>query len=147
MQASFSCFENFYENEKNLTKKQSLTVIISLYFNETKRNQNVLFTLLLQNIDEYSSIKVMKHTLSDKLRNAESPPPPPHPTPPHPPRKKSQQFESSSTNIPIVGEDLLRVFYKQFYLQFCDSSDQWKKGEKAVLLAIWEIFLHQNNCN
>ena len=27
-------------------------------------------------------------------------------------------------DVPIFGEDLLRVFYKLFYLQFCDSSDQ-----------------------
>ena len=30
----------------------------------------------------------------------------------------------SSTNAPIVGKDLLRVFYKLFYLQCCDSSDK-----------------------
>ena len=44
--------------------------------------------------------------------------------------KKCQQFESFSTNVPIAGEDLLRTFYLLyfylFYLQFCDSSDQWK---------------------
>ena len=40
--------------------------------------------------------------------------------------KESQQFESFSTNVPIVGEDLLRTFYRLFYLQFCDLGDQWK---------------------
>ena len=40
------------------------------------------------------------------------------------------------------------AFYRLFYLQFCDSSDQWKKHCVAkVLLAIWEIFLHENNRN
>ena len=34
-----------------------------------------------------------------------------------------QQFESFSTNVPIVGKDFLRVFYRPFYIQFCDSSD------------------------
>ena len=38
--------------------------------------------------------------------------------------KESQQFESFSTNVPIVGEDLLRTFYRLFFLQFCDSGDQ-----------------------
>ena len=27
----------------------------------------------------------------------------------------------------MVGEDLLRAFYKLFYLQFCDSSDQCER--------------------
>ena len=41
---------------------------------------------------------------------------------------------------------MLRAFYKLFYLQFCNSSDQWKKYCVAkVLLAIWETFLHENN--
>ena len=38
--------------------------------------------------------------------------------------KESQQFESFSTNVPIIGEDLLRTFHRLFYLQFCDSGDQ-----------------------
>ena len=42
-------------------------------------------------------------------------------------KKYSQQFKSFSTNVPIVGEDLLRAFYRLFYLRFCDSSHQWKK--------------------
>ena len=37
-----------------------------------------------------------------------------------------QNFESFSTNLPIVGKDLLWAFYRLFYLQFCDPSDQWK---------------------
>ena len=40
--------------------------------------------------------------------------------------KESQNFESFSTNVSIVGEDLLRAFYRLFYLQFCNSGDQWK---------------------
>ena len=55
---------------------------------------------------------MIKNSLPDKSGNSESI------------RKKSQQFESFSTNVSIVGEDLLRAFYKLFYLQFCDSSDQ-----------------------
>ena len=39
-------------------------------------------------------------------------------------KKQPQQFKSFSTNVPIVGEDLLRTFYTLFYLQVCDSSDQ-----------------------
>ena len=60
---------------------------------------------------------------------------------------KSQQFKNFSTNVPTVGEDLLRAFYRLFSLQFCDSSDQWKKKLAKVLLLIWEIFLHENNRN
>ena len=40
--------------------------------------------------------------------------------------KESQNFESFSTNVSIVGEDLLRAFYRLLYLQFCNSGDQWK---------------------
>ena len=39
-------------------------------------------------------------------------------------KKYPQHFESFSTNVYIVDEDLLRTFYRLFYLQFCDSSDQ-----------------------
>ena len=39
-------------------------------------------------------------------------------------KKQSQQFDSFSTNGSIIGEDLLRAFYRLFNLQFCHSSDQ-----------------------
>ena len=55
---------------------------------------------------------MIKNTLTDKLRNPESL------------KKQSQQFQSSSTDVPIVGWDLLRAFYKLFYLQFPHPSDQ-----------------------
>ena len=57
---------------------------------------------------------MIKNTLPDKSGNPESL------------EKESQQFESFSTNVFIVNENLLRVFYSLFYLQFCDSGDQWK---------------------
>ena len=57
---------------------------------------------------------MIKDFLSDKLWNPESL------------KKLLQQFESFSTNMPIVGKDLLRAFYRLFYLHFNDSSDQWK---------------------
>ena len=38
--------------------------------------------------------------------------------------EKFQQFKSFSANVSIVCEDLLREFYRLFYLQFCDSSVQ-----------------------
>ena len=60
--------------------------------------------------------------------------------------KQLQQFESSSNNKPIVGEDLVRVFHRLFYLQFFDSTNQFKKQcVEKVLLGIWEIFLHEND--
>ena len=34
------------------------------------------------------------------------------------------EFDSLSTDVHIVGWDLLRAFYQLFYLQICDSSDQ-----------------------
>ena len=40
--------------------------------------------------------------------------------------ERLKTVESSSTNMHIVGEDLLRAFYKLFCLQFCVSSDHWK---------------------
>ena len=71
-------------------------------------------------------------TLPDKSGNRESL------------KKYSQQFESFSTNVVIDGEDLLRVFFRLFYLQFCYSGDQSKKHYIAkVWRAIWEIFLHK----
>ena len=57
---------------------------------------------------------MIKNSLPNKLGNPESI------------KKQSQQFESFLTNVFTVGEDLLRWFCKLFYLQFCDSSDQWK---------------------
>ena len=56
---------------------------------------------------------MIKNTLQDESGNPESV------------KKHSQQFERFWTNVSIDGEDLLRVFYRLFYLQFCDSSDQW----------------------
>ena len=49
---------------------------------------------------------MIKNTLSDKSGNPESI------------EKQSQQFESFSTNVSIVGEDLLRAFYRLFYYNF-----------------------------
>ena len=55
---------------------------------------------------------MIKNTLSDKSGNPKSL------------EKESQQFESISTNVSIVGEDLLQGFCRLFYLQFCDLGDQ-----------------------
>ena len=55
------------------------------------------------NLGEFKEIK---NTLLDKSENPESL------------KKLSQQFESFSINLPIVSEDLLRAFYRLFYLQF-----------------------------
>ena len=52
-------------------------------------------------------------------------------------KKQSQQFVIFSTNVPIVGKDLLRAFFRLFYLQFCDSSKQCK-------LQIMSIFTLQD---
>ena len=49
--------------------------------------------------------------------------------------------------MPMVGKDLLRVFYRLYYLQFSDSNDQKKHYIVKVLLAIPEIFLYENNRN
>ena len=63
------------------------------------------------------------------------------------PQQISQHFESSSANVPIAGEDFLRVFYKLLYLQLCDSWSVKKICVAKALLEIWEIFLHENNRN
>ena len=57
-----------------------------------------------------------KNTLPDKAGNPESL------------EKELQQFESFSPNASIVGKDLLRTFYRLFYLQFYVSGDQWKNA-------------------
>ena len=49
---------------------------------------------------------MIKNTLPDKSGNPESL------------KKQLQQFESFSANLPKVGEDLLRAFYRLFYLRF-----------------------------
>ena len=46
---------------------------------------------------------MIKNTFSDKSGNPENL------------KKSSQQFKSFSTNVLIVGEDLLRAFYRLFY--------------------------------
>ena len=51
-------------------------------------------------------LKVIKKTFLDKSGNPESL------------KKQSQQFESFSTKVSIVGEDLLRTFYRLFFF-FC----------------------------
>ena len=56
---------------------------------------------------------MIKNTLLDKSENPESF------------EKESQQSESFSANVSIVGKDLLMAFYRLFYLQFCGSGDQW----------------------
>ena len=43
-------------------------------------------------------------------------------------------MESFVTNVHIVGEDLLKAFYKLFYLRFFILSDQWKKRFVAKIL-------------
>ena len=55
---------------------------------------------------------MIKNTFPDKSGNPESL------------EKLSQQFESFSANVSIVGEDLLRAFYRLFDLKYCDSRDQ-----------------------
>ena len=52
---------------------------------------------------------MIKNTLPDKPGN---------------PENFEKWFESFSTIALIVGKDLLKAFYRFFYLQFCDSSDQ-----------------------
>ena len=59
---------------------------------------------------------MIKHTLPDKLGNPESL------------KKQSQQFESSSANVPIVGEDLLRAFYYSFVIQVISEKKLCSKG-------------------
>ena len=55
-------------------------------------------------------------------------------------KKQLQEFKSFSTIVLIVGEDLLRAFYRLFY-------SLKKHCVAKVLLAIWEIFLYENNRN
>ena len=69
----------------------------------------------------------MKITLSDKAGHAESL------------KKQSQQFESFSSNVPIIGKDLLRTFYNFFYFLFYITCLVKKHCVVKVLPAIWEI--------
>ena len=76
---------------------------------------------------------MIKNTSPDKSGNPESL------------KKCVQQFKRFSTNVLIVCDDLLRVFYRLFYPQFCDSSDQQKTFKAKALLEFLEIILHENN--
>ena len=81
-------------------------------------------------------IKSDQNTLPNKSRNPESL------------EKILYHLESSSTNLHIVGKDLLRAFYKLLYLRFCVSSDQWKRHRVAkTSQEIWERFLYEINRN
>ena len=65
---------------------------------------------------------MIKNTLPDKSGNPESL------------KKQSQQFKTFSTNnVPIVGQYLLKAFYKLFYLRFCDLSDQSKSTVSVTI--------------
>ena len=55
------------------------------------------------------------NTLPNKLGNPEA--------------SQNHQLKSSATNPRIVGEDLLREFYKLLHLRFYVSSDQCKNKE------------------
>ena len=60
------------------------------------------------------NLKVIKNTLPNKWGNPESL------------KNYSKVLQSSSNNMHIVSEDLLRAFWKLVFLRFCISSDQWK---------------------
>ena len=56
--------------------------------------------------------------------------------------------ESSLTNVPTVGEDLLRAFCKLFYLWFFVSSDQWKNTVQQRFYVLFERHFYMKiNCN
>ena len=56
--------------------------------------------------------------------------------------------ESSLTNVPTVGEDLLRAFCKLFYLWFFISSDQWKNTVQQRFYVLFERHFYMKiNCN
>ena len=55
---------------------------------------------------------MIKNTFPDKSVNPESL------------KKQLQQFDSFSINVTIVRKDLMKAFYRLFYLKFCDSRDE-----------------------
>ena len=55
---------------------------------------------------------MIENTLPDELGNPQSL------------KKQSQQSKSFPPNVPTVGKNLLWGFYRLFYLQFFDSSQQ-----------------------
>ena len=70
---------------------------------------------------------MIKNTFPDKLRNPESL------------KKRSQQFENSSTNVGFA-EGVIKV------VLFSVLRFKWSVKKSCianVLLAIWEIFLHE----
>ena len=85
-------------------------------------------------ISNQENSKVIKNTLPNKSGNPESL------------KKLSQQLESSSTNVHIVGEDLPRVFYKLFSFRFCVSSDHLTKMQERFYKKS-ESILHKKDRN
>ena len=60
-----------------------------------------------------------------------------------------QQFESFSTNVPIIGEDLLKAFYGTdcIIYSFAIQVISEKHYIAKVLPGIGEILLQENNCS
>ena len=88
-----------------------------------------MYTLLLPKIVEKPSqdnLKVINNALPNKSGN---------------PIKASKNTHTSLYN---VGEDLLGMFCKLFYLQCCVSSDYCVA---KILPAVWETVLYKNNCS
>ena len=73
---------------------------------------------------------MIKNTLPDKSGNSEEE---------GSLKKYLQHLQNVSTNVPIVGKDWLRAFYRLLHLRFYDSNNQWKNAES--------IFLHENKRN
>ena len=111
-----------------------LTVIISLYFNKTKKNKLFLFALRWRNIFwviKLGEIKSDQKYFASWIRKSWKP------------QKILPQFESFSTNVPIC-----RGFSTGFLFTVLWFNWSLKKLCLAkVLLTIWEIPLHEDNRN
>ena len=87
-------------------------VIIPLYINKSEQNlliySHCSWEILLSNqVRRISKLSKMLRYINQEILKV----------------LKSQQFKSFSTNVLLVGKDLLRAFFTLFCLQFSNSGD------------------------
>ena len=122
------CFQTF----RNKRICQKLACFLK-NLQTSRVNNSIILTINSAELSGYC-LKVIKNTLLDKLENPES-------------LKKiatvRELFNKCSHSLPGFAEGILQV------VLFTVSWFKWSKKNcvAKVLLIIWEIFLHGNNCN
>ena len=100
---------------KFIVKCYCLTVLISLNFNETKKNCFIYIALAKHFwVIKLEEFKGHQKYFAIYLRKSWKP------------HEIIATVWRLFTNVPTVGKNLVRALYRLIYLRFCDSIDQWK---------------------